>query len=141
MTHLIAALAMAAVTGLAGLGVGATEPDPPSITQEQLALSAQVADFIKVHPKPLEPTSAADLERYSQEMVDYWNAVPWAAVAGQWGCTVDVGMPSLEKLASAVTFRDGTAPAGTTVARMSLITESSCAAGLTDDILRVEPRT
>jgi hypothetical protein len=57
--------------------------------QESDALA--VAAFAEAHSEPVLPKGASAVEyaAYEKAIANYWTAVPWSAVAGQWGCTVE----------------------------------------------------
>jgi len=55
----------------------------------QIIYEAELSAFLEANPQP----SQADFDQtvdgqnaYWRTMVDWWEAVPWDAVAGQWGC-------------------------------------------------------
>lgn len=81
-----------ASVGALVLGVGLTpavaaQPDDPG--QSARAAESKLVNFHAANPEPKQPAASASQEAwnaYWQRMADWWNEVPWDAVAEQWGC-------------------------------------------------------
>jgi hypothetical protein len=64
-------------------------PDPAV----QTAYENELADFLTTTSQPDASTFAATVEgrnAYWAAMAEWWQAVPWDAVSGQWGCATSV---------------------------------------------------
>lgn len=147
MKRILTALLIAPMLCAIGFFATAVAPATPvvaaaPISEQEAAYAAEVAAFTEKYPEPISGgSSVGEVEEYAEAMHAYWSAVPWDAVAGQWGCTVEVTGPShVQQLSTIETDGGDVLPAGTTLAQMNFITDDSCGAGLTDDILKVEPR-
>ncbi|SKB01579.1 hypothetical protein SAMN06295879_3281 [Agreia bicolorata] len=126
----VAALALAA---FAGTGASAVPTASTAPTPEEVAYSQQVSDFLAAHPDPAAAETSAlsrsDRDQRARELAAYWETVPWDAVAGQWGCTVQYLGTSLKPAAS-----------GELVALVSLVYDSACVKASDGAATRVEAR-
>lgn len=62
-------------------------PDPTV----QLAYEHEVADFLQSNPEPKSGDFGPTIDgqnAYWRAQAAWWEAAPWDAVAGQWGCTI-----------------------------------------------------
>jgi hypothetical protein len=74
-----------------------------SVTQQD-AYATQVDQFVSSHPAPQivsTGASVADQNAYWKAQAEYWDEVPWKAVAGQWGCTLQSAQVSYNPADSA----------------------------------------
>ena len=62
----------------------------PVIPEAQAAYESEVATFTQSHSAPVAPkeTKGQPWLDYNLALSQWWNAVPWTAVYGQWGCIV-----------------------------------------------------
>ena len=84
--------------GLVGLGAAAiSDPHPPVLPvgdpAAQVAYEHEVATFLATNSEPSRSDFDQDVEgqnAYWRAMGAWWESAPWQAVAGQWGCTIQV---------------------------------------------------
>lgn len=83
------AMASSSTSRSAGVADGSSAPLPLSVSV-QAAHENAVTSFLRLHPKPVLPTSAspAELAANRATLYTYLHTVPWTDVFGQWGCTV-----------------------------------------------------
>ena len=79
---------------VSGFANGTAERTPASLVAKasiaEINYETEVAAFLASHPEPQSADFDHSVEgqnSYWRAMVAWWNAVPWDAVAGQWGCT------------------------------------------------------
>lgn len=86
-------LAIAAVSGTlaASHTAGAVEYQELQVDPiEQAEFEAELVEFLAANPKPESRDFQSDplgRSQYWIAVADWWERVPWTAVAGQWGCT------------------------------------------------------
>jgi hypothetical protein len=83
--------------GLVGLGSAVVSNDqsqpelPISDTAAQVAFENEVAAFLASSEEPSRSDFPSDVDgqnAYWRAMGTWWESIPWHAVAGQWGCTI-----------------------------------------------------
>jgi len=83
--------------GLIGLGTAAVASQqsqselPVSDPAVQAAFESEVAAFLASSEEPSRSDFPSDVEgqnTYWRAMGTWWDSIPWQAVAGQWGCTI-----------------------------------------------------
>jgi hypothetical protein len=116
-TRILAGCGTVAITALLTLGFAgatwattSTSGSPGALSAAQVSDQSTVASFASTHAAPILPADAtpAQFAAFSQSLETYWNSVPWSAVAGQWGCTVqsvdvDYGADGIANSASVTT--------------------------------------
>lgn len=98
-TAVALALLTAAISAVAISAPAAAAPDEEAQSKAPVSAGAQIAyetqldTFLASNPQPIAPSAgatAAQQNAYWKSMSSWWDAVPWEAVAGQWGCDAGV---------------------------------------------------
>lgn len=83
---------------LSGVAIAMEENNQPKLIASgsiaQIDFEMEVAAFLTNSPEPQSEDFDYSIEgrnSYWRAMAAWWDAVPWNAVAGQWGCTSQAG--------------------------------------------------
>jgi len=122
-------MAVALTSLLGATSAHAEESSGSAISaEEKLSHESHLSDFLRISPEPAplaEGATADQQNAYAQELAAWWEAVPWDAVAGQWGC---------ESTVQAVSFNPANAEGVTTASHGGVM---DCAADFSEAQLAV----